>query len=136
MYSELGKFSKYAVEAEEATSRGVAKSDENYPRVFVSITVKTGHLETTLTWLQGIGIERLSYNWDDQVAALERREPGIYFVEGPEIDVVVTADLLRQIAQQPGYAYLTEGCRSAFIHYFNSGSPILLKRVTAQMQNK
>ena len=39
VYSELGRFSKYAVAAEEATARGVAKSDDSYPKVFVSISV-------------------------------------------------------------------------------------------------
>ena len=120
VYPELGKFSKYAVAAEEATARGVAKSDDSYPKVFVSIRVQESHLGTMKTWLEGKGIETLPYPWDGVIEALKRRETGIYFSQGYEIQVVVTADLLRQIAQQPGYGFLREGCRSAFIWTFPS----------------
>ena len=120
VYPELGKFSKYAVAAEEATARGIAKSDDSYPKVFVSIRVQESHLGTMKTWLEGKGIETLPYPWDGVIEALKRREPGIYFSQGYEIQVVVTADLLRQIAQQPGYGFLREGCVSAFTRYFPS----------------
>ena len=120
VYSELGRFSKYAVAAEEATARGVAKSDDSYPKVFVSIRVQASHVGTMKTWLEGKGIETLPYPWDGVIEALKRRETGIYFSQGYEIQVVVTADLLRQIAQQPGYGFLREGCRSAFIWTFPS----------------
>ena len=120
VYSELGKFSKYAVAAEEATARGVAKSDDSYPKVFVSIRVEESQVEGMKTWLEGKGIERLRDTSNDLLAALKRRETGIYFSEGLEVQVLVTADLLRQIAQQPGYGFLREGCVSAFTRYFPS----------------
>ena len=121
VYSELGRFSKYAVEAEEATARGLAKSDENYPRVFVSIVLGTGaEVKQMKTWLQGKGIPDLYVPRGEGLStALKNKKLGIYFSELGEVQVMVTGDLLRQIAQQPGYGYLEDGCQSAIAHYFN-----------------
>ena len=113
VYPELSKFSKYAVAAEEATDRGVSKSDKDYPRVFVAILVRDVDAGKQMkTWLYGSGIQERYYEQSELAAALEGRNLGIYFSTGIKIHAMVTADLLRQVAQRPGYSRMTDGCIS------------------------